>query len=173
MSVGQPIYRKGFDVLIRAMNHFTESGICAVIVGGEPYPECVEELKNAENANVVFVPFKTKEELADYYYAADVFAFPTREDIWGLVVNEAMAYGLPIVTTEKCNAGLELVANGKNGYIVPSDNADALYDAIHKIIYESDYKLFSAESLCRIKSHSIENMAETHIKIFENILRLD
>ena len=51
--------------------------------------------------------------------AADVFVMPTREDIWGLVINEAMAYGLPVVSTDKCIAALELVKNGRNGYIIP------------------------------------------------------
>ena len=51
---------------------------------------------------------------------------PTREDIWGLVINEAMAYGLPIITTDNCLAGLELIKNEENGYIIPVNNTELL-----------------------------------------------
>ena len=50
-----------------------------------------------------------------YYQAADMLVFPTREDIWGLVINEAMANGLPTVSTDKCVAALEMIKQGENG----------------------------------------------------------
>ena len=50
---------------------------------------------------------------------ADVFCFANKERIYGgLVINEALAYGLPVITTDKCMAGLEMIENGKNGYII-------------------------------------------------------
>ena len=55
--------------------------------------------------NVYFIEFKKSEELNEYYKAADIFVHPTREDIWGLVVNEAMAKGLPVVTTNNVLQG--------------------------------------------------------------------
>ena len=76
------------------------------IVGDEPTQEFIEMKNNMKLDNIVFVGFKTKKELKDYYIAADVFCLQTRGDVWGLVVNEAMAYGLPIITTDKCVAGM-------------------------------------------------------------------
>lgn len=64
---------------------------------------------NKVTDNIVFVEFKTKEDLIDYYRAADLFVLPTREDIWGLVVNEAMAAGTPVITTTNCGAGMEIL----------------------------------------------------------------
>lgn len=90
--------------------------------------------KKLKLTNVHFIDFMPKKELADYYRAADIFVLPTREDIWGLVINEAMAYGLPVVTTEKCVAGVEMVCEGHNGYIVPVENTDALKKAILKTL---------------------------------------
>ena len=83
-----------------------------------------------DNKYILFVEFKRKEELAEYYKMADLFVLPTREDIWGLVINEAMAKGLPIITTDKCVAGLELIQNGMNGQIVKSDDISAIRDAV-------------------------------------------
>ena len=53
--------------------------------------------------------------------ASDLFVLPTREDIWGLVINEAMSFGLPIITTRKCIAGTELITDGENGYLLEAD----------------------------------------------------
>ena len=54
--------------------------------------------------------------------------FLTREDIWGLVINEALAAGLPVVSTNRCMAALEMVKNSKNGYIVDVENEVQLAD---------------------------------------------
>ena len=77
--------------------------------------------------NVHFIDFKNKDTLKEYYHVADVFVLPTREDIWGLVINEALAYGLPVITTDKCMAGLEMIENGKNGYIIPVNDVKKIY----------------------------------------------
>ena len=58
---------------------------------------------------------------------------PTREDIWGLVINEALAYGLPTITTERCVAGLELIEDGVNGLLVPVGDVEALHQAMEKM----------------------------------------
>src|SRR5699024_3120969 len=80
--------------------------------------------------NLHFVEFLTREELYPHMQMADVLAMPTREDIWGLVVNEAMAFGLPVVSSDQCIAGLEMISDGENGYIVPVDDPAALAEKI-------------------------------------------
>ena len=113
--------------------------------------------------------FKTKEELKCYYQAADLFVFPTREDIWGLVVNEAMANGLPVITTDKCVAGLELIRDGENGYIVPVENVDILAGKITVLLQnDSLRKIMAQKSLEYIKRYTIENMAVAHLKIIRS-----
>ncbi len=166
LSIGQFIHRKGFDVLLRAAASMpSDTGV--YIVGGEPTEEYLQLRDQLKLTNVHFVGFKKKEELALYYQAADVFAMPTREDIWGLVINEAMAYGLPVVTTDKCVAGLELVENGVNGYIVPVDDHTALAEKINAI-FSADYQKMGGASLEKIRPYTIENMAKVHVDIFEN-----
>lgn len=165
LSVGQFIYRKGYDVLINAMRNI-DKNIGVYIIGDEPTKEYLSLQKQFNLTNLHFVGFKTKEELKKYYMAADLFVLPTREDIWGLVINEAMAMGLPVITTEKCVAGLELVKNGVNGYIIPIESTEILAEKINKIFNE-DYKQMGQNSLNKIKNYTIENMAKIHLKIFE------
>lgn len=165
LSVGQFIYRKGYDVLIEAMKYLPEDyGV--YIVGGEATEE-YKELKNRYKlTNLNFVGFKTKGELAEYYKAADLFVLPTREDIWGLVINEAMSYGLPIITTDKCLAGLELI--NKNGYIVKTNDHEELSMKIIKILEDHILKeKMENLSLNIIGKYTIESMAKEHYKILE------
>ncbi|MEN3009352.1 glycosyltransferase, partial [Pseudothermotoga sp.] len=111
LSVGQFIPRKGFDLLIKASKSIPKN-VGVYIVGGKPPQEYLDLAKAFDvEEKVHFVDFKLKQELKKYYMAADLFVLPTREDIWGLVINEAMACGLPLITTNRCIAGLELIKN--------------------------------------------------------------
>lgn len=166
LSIGQFIHRKGFDILLHAAASL-EKNVGIYIVGGEPTEEYLKLRDDLGLSNVHFVGFQTKDALAKYYKAADVFALPTREDIWGLVINEAMAYGLPVITTDRCVAGLELIENGVNGYIVPVENSHALAEAIQNV-FASDYQKMGAASLERIRPYTIENMVKAHVEIFED-----
>lgn len=168
LTVGQFIPRKGFDVLLKAARKLPENvGIC--IVGGEPTEEYLQMQRECGLDRVRFAGFMPREKLASYYRAADVFVLPTREDIWGLVVNEAMAYGLPVVTTTCCNAGLELVREGENGCLVEPGNADALAEALRWVM-ENDREKMACRSLEIIRGFTLEQMARRHHEIFTEYL---
>lgn len=160
LAVGQFIPRKGFDVLLRgAKNLLPDTGI--FFVGGQPTEDYLQLAEQSGNTNIHFVGFCKKQELAKYYMAADVFALPTREDIWGLVINEAMGYGLPIVTTDRCVAGVELIENGVNGYLVPTEDADALVQKLN-LVLTSDLTAMGRASLAAIRPYTIQAMARAH-----------
>jgi glycosyltransferase involved in cell wall biosynthesis len=169
LSVGQFIKRKGFDILLKSwIDMPKEYGL--YIIGDKATEEYIT-LKNDLNLNGVhFVGFLDKEKLKKYYMASDLFVHPTREDIWGLVINEAMAYGLVVISTENCNAGIELVDN-KNGFILPVEDIEGTNKAIRKVL--SDEKLqnkMSKSSLKKINTYTIENMALRHVEIFNILL---
>ena len=166
ISVGQFIYRKGFDVLIRSMKDVRDAVL--YIIGGEPTQEYDNLIKAFSVDNVFFLPFLKQEDLFNYYCAADIFVLPTREDIWGLVVNEAMSQGLPVITTNRCVAGLELVFDGFNGYIVPIEDALSLAQKINMLLCNEPMRAQMAdESLNVIRGYSIEEMARRHIEVFQ------
>ena len=164
LAVGQFIHRKGFDILLKACRNIDDN-IGVYIVGGQPTKEYINMKEEYGLNNVHFVGFKNKIELAQYFKMADVFVLPTREDIWGLVINEAMAYGLPIITTDNCVAGLELV-DDTNGAIVPVEDAKALSDVINNKNFDG----CGMVSLEKIKNHTIECMVEEHLKIFKEYI---
>ena len=163
LGVGQFIYRKGWDVLIRIAHQFPQVGF--YIVGGTA-PDEYEELRQKECAeNVYFIEFKKKDELKKYYYAADFFILPTREDIWGLVINEALSYALPVITTNACVAGIELIHDGENGYLVEVDSTQALQEATEHMLTENvRIDRMQVSALNSVRKYTIENMAIAHIQ---------
>lgn len=175
ISVGRFSYKngygKGYDVLLRSAVQM-DKDIGWYIIGGEPTEEFARMKQDMGATNVHFVKFLKKEELAQYYKASDVFVLMTVGDVWGLVINEAMAKGLPVITTDKCVAGLELVTDDDNGYIIPVGDDQALTDRLNNILPDADRLAQMAKrSLERIAPYTIENMARLHMEAFEKNLR--
>ena len=139
LSVGQFVHRKGYDVLLKAAAKLTQD-IGVYIIGGQITLEYEQLVKELNLRNVHFIDFMSPDKLKYYYLAADVFVLPTREDVWGLVINEAMACGLPIVTTDHCVAGIEMITNGVNGYVVPIENPEMLRSAIEQILSDENLR---------------------------------
>ena len=163
LAVGRFIRLKGFEVLIQSAAALPQN-IGVYIVGGEPTEEYLSLCKQYGVNNVHFIGFKPKEELKKYYLAANVFAMPTQRDVWGLVINEALSYGLPVVSSDQCGAALELIENGKNGYIVPVNDHVAMADAITRALKNEE--MLTADAFDSIAEYSIENMVKAHLNAF-------
>ena len=167
LGVGQFIPRKGWNTLMEAsLNLSKKNGI--YIIGGKATEEYILLKKKMNLDNVHFIDFKNKDILKEYYYVADVFVLPTREDIWGLVINEALAYGLPVITTDKCMAGLEMIEDGKNGYIIPVNSVKKLAEKLTFILSEKDfYEEMRKGCLKTAEAYTIEKMSEAYEKILQ------
>ncbi|WP_279167041.1 glycosyltransferase family 4 protein [Thomasclavelia cocleata] len=165
ISVGQFIERKGFDLLIRAAKDFSD--IDFYLIGGKSIKAYNKLISFLNVKNIYFYDFMEKDRLYLYYQSADLMVFPTREDIWGLVINEAMANGLPIISTNKCNSAIELIKN--NGIIIESDNLKQLKESIFSLMNNENQLLEMSNVSCKIiKNYTIESMAQKHIEIFMN-----
>lgn len=165
IAVGQFVPRKGFDFLIDAFARLKVQNAGLYIIGGTPTQEYIDQVSALKLNNVHFVGFKTKVELYEYYKAADVVAFPTNEDIWGLITNEAMAHGKPVVATNKCGSALEMIKEGENGYIVPIKNYDTLAKAIDKVLNDGCEK-YSDACIETARRYTIETMVDAHLKVW-------
>lgn len=168
LSIGQFIPRKGYDVLLNKCRNLSRN-IGVYIIGGKITEEYKQIMDTYNLTNVHFLDFMKKPKLVEYYKAADLFVLPTREDIWGLVINEAMSYGLPIITTDRCVAGLEMVRDSINGKIIPVESD--WKSEIEKILSSENLNAISANNLTVAHKYSIENMATIHMQIFQEITR--
>lgn len=169
LYVGRMIPVKGIDVLVRACQGLP-SDVGVYLVGGqavEPYISLAREL-NVENLN--YIAHTHLDTLRKYYLASDVFVLPTRGDTWGLVINEAMTYGLPIITTRNCVAGVQLITDGDNGYLIESEDHIDLRNRMDQILNDSSMRQTMAQNnVAKMRDYTYENMA----KVVFNYLELE
>lgn len=170
LGVGQFIQRKGFDTAIQAWVKMPSSCELVLIGNGSDKDKYAQQIKDNRLSNVTIIGFQDKQTLQKYYRSADIFLMSTREDIWGLVINEAMAQGLPILSTDAALAARELIVNLKNGIIIQADDADAIANNLTRMLDNEDalYNM-SLNNLETIKEYTIENMVDKHVNAFESI----
>jgi glycosyltransferase involved in cell wall biosynthesis len=135
LFVGKFIYKKRPQDLLNAYKRavINNSKIKLMLVGdGELKQELEKEAMGFPG--VVFVGFKNQTELPKFYMLADAFVLPSGAgETWGLVVNEAMCFGLPVVVSDMVGCGPDLVKEGENGFIFPLGNIDVLAKHIEHI----------------------------------------
>ncbi len=102
-----------------------------VIVGdGEERARLMHLCEDAGLDGVRFAGFRNQTELPRFFALADVFVLPSRHEPWGLIVNEAMAAGCPVVVSSEVGAAADLVSHGVEGFTFPAGDADALTDIL-------------------------------------------
>lgn len=150
---GQLIPRKGVDLLVQAFVRLAQDFKDAelVLVGEGPLKETLaERVPKPLRSRIFFQGFRPVEALPEEFSTADLFVLPSRHDGWGVVVNQALAAGLPVVASDAVGAARDLVADGGNGTLVPAGDATALEAALRR--YASDLALLRAHSAEATKS---------------------
>lgn len=117
-------------------------GWALVVVGDGPLRGDLEAQckRLGLNGHVMFPGFKGYEELPAYYGLAEAFVHASTTEQWGLVVNEAMAAGLPVVVSRRCGCAAELVIEGVNGFTVDPFDVAALADAMARVAADSCHR---------------------------------
>jgi glycosyltransferase involved in cell wall biosynthesis len=170
ISVGQFIPRKGMDLLMKCASGLPEN-VGIYLIGGEPKEDYLALQEKLGANKIHFVGFQEKGKLREYYIAADVFAFPTREDIWGLVLQEAMAFGLPCVASDRAIASHELIKDGTNGYMTDPKNTEEMTEKLNALLSDSEKRSCMGRAAYETaKSYTIETMAKRHMEILEQLV---
>jgi glycosyltransferase involved in cell wall biosynthesis len=135
LFVGQISHRKGVRILLEAARRCRRLPVRFRLIGPIVSPEVLAELPE----NVTFEGAMAPGEVGEAMRRADMFVLPTLEDSFALVVFEAMASGLPVVTTSHAGSS-ETISEGIDGFVVPPCDAGALADAVAHLVEDSSLR---------------------------------
>jgi glycosyltransferase involved in cell wall biosynthesis len=168
---GQMIRRKGVDLLLSAFTRF-EGGRLLLIGREADLPKLLEPLHPRVRSRIEYAGFQAPEELPRFFARADVFVLPSRYDGWGVVINQAIAAGLPVICTDQVGAGYDLVEGGINGLKFPVGSEDDLENAMrHFIDHPEVIGPWGDASRMKARSWTPEIAAEKWARAIEEILQ--
>jgi len=125
LFVGRLIKIKGCSQILRALNILKDNEIGLLIVGSGSEEKYLEKFcKENIVKNVFFEGYCQQSELPKYYALADIFIFPSSQEVWGLVVNEALASGLYVLCSKYSGSAYDLIKEGWNGKVFDPNNID-------------------------------------------------
>lgn len=160
---GSFIARKGVDLLARAFVRLANevSNVRLKIVGEGELRQTIEQTLMPVRDRVEFAGFKDWDELPCVYASADVLCVPSRYDGWGLVVPEGLASGLPVIGTQRMGAALEFIETGRNGWLIPVADEDALFEAMREaaLISQKEFGELGRAARESVSAHTLENGA--------------
>lgn len=165
VCVGRLVKEKGVLDLLAAyakLDESTRSQIGLVFAGDGPLRfELTDLAERIRPGTIKFCGWVDREQIPEIYAGAEALVFPTHSDPWGLVVNEAMACGLPIIASEVAGCVPDLVRNEGNGFIVRPRDAEKLAGAMQAIFSQPQLAArMRASSLDRIQAYTPEACAE-------------
>tara|TARA_Y100000389_G_C17464602_1_gene524487 strand:- start:3566 stop:4714 length:1149 start_codon:yes stop_codon:yes gene_type:complete len=146
LFTGKLIYIKGCDILLSAIHLLNKdqkfkNKIKVNIIGdGVLKNELINFKKEKKLSNVHFLGFKKQSTIRSYYKRANIFIIPSRQDNWGLALNEAMAAKNAIISSDKVGSSFDLVINNFNGYTYANNDYKLLARQILKL-YKDEKKI--------------------------------
>lgn len=159
---GRLIARKCVDNLIDALTHIPTAML--LVAGHGPEENFLRSRCEALNVTAFFSGHLEQESLAEMYAIADCLVLPSVDEPWGLVVNEALFAGIPVVVSDDCGCGPDLVIPNKNGFIFPAGNTLALATAINQAL-ALDVATVQATAATLMRQWSLENSAESFLEM--------
>jgi glycosyltransferase involved in cell wall biosynthesis len=134
LYVGQLVERKALIQVLKALKKNNDQDIGLLIIGSGPRKKFLKKVCLKNNLkNIYFEGFKQPDQL-DYYYAlADAFILPSFKEVWGLVINEALASGLYTLASDKTGASYDLIQPKINGEIFNPEKVDEICQSIKKL----------------------------------------
>lgn len=168
LFVGRLVDVKGVDTLLAAWQEVSvrHSDARLAFVGDGPLRECINEVAGAD-AKIHLVGRMSESDVWQAYAASDFFVGSSRVEPWGLVVNEAMAAGLPTIITDRYGCGADLVMNGETGFIVCADSPSSLADVIGILVRDIKLRKKMASNAANVISGwTIEAQAKKTVDIW-------
>ncbi|HZZ19012.1 MAG TPA: glycosyltransferase family 4 protein [Opitutaceae bacterium] len=131
--------------LLEAFAKLDRKNTALVFVGDGPERETLERMvavrsRQPQNSSVHLLPFSNQSEMPARYALCDIFVLPSRGlyETWGLAVNEAMHMGVPCLVSDRVGCQMDLVSDGKTGWVFSADDSDGLRRALSTSLGDMD-----------------------------------
>jgi glycosyltransferase involved in cell wall biosynthesis len=158
---------KNPTIIVELAKKMNDHDINFILAGNGPLEK---ELKNMAvgNNRIKFLDFCNQKTMPVLYRLADVFILSSKSETWGLSVNEAMACGRAVIIRNTCGCAIDLVVNGKNGYIFDSEKMDTVYEHLKNLLMnKTSCEAMGKRSLQMIQPYSFENIATSVESLME------
>ena len=168
LYAGRLVPQKRPGDLLAAVARLDDARVWLALVGeGRERARLEQQVAALRLPRVLFPGFQTQPRLAEYYTAADVFVLPSEREPWGLVLNEAMNFGLPAVVSERAGAAPDLVLPG-TGRTFPPGDVDALAACLRPLLADAGLRARLGQgALDRIRQWSHAGSPETIVRALE------
>jgi glycosyltransferase involved in cell wall biosynthesis len=157
LFVGRLVREKGvFDLLsaYAKLNASVRETFGLVFVGdGESRAQLQHQATSISPGVIRFAGFAQREVLASYYALAEVLILPTYTDTWGLVVNEAMACGVPVILSRAAGCAADLVQENETGLLIPPRDVVALADAMEIVTNQPELSKSMGTNAAQLVQH--------------------
>lgn len=158
-------------LLLRAFQRIRQQSMCALLYAGDgALRNQVEKVVREENIpDVTITGFLNQSRISEAYTAADILVLPSSSEPWGLVVNEAMNFGLPIVTSNQVGCARDLVRPNKNGYTFDYRSIDQLTEILSTLMTDAERRRrYSRCSIEIIAEYTLSRVAKTIADVAQN-----
>jgi glycosyltransferase involved in cell wall biosynthesis len=177
LYTGQLIERKGLvqfhEQLLRWCSLHPDREISWTLVGTGPLRKTVKSWKRPANYALNLLDEVPYRELPAQYLRADIFTLPTLADEWGLVVNEAMIAGLPVLGSVYSQAVEDLVVDGQNGWRFRPDLSDEVFEALSRALdcSRETWNTMRAKAIETVKPINSMRMKDLILRALEDACR--
>jgi len=138
LYVGRVVECKNLQILFDAfVKQFAENDNVRLTIVGDGNLLPIYKQKYGNNTNICFAGKRHGAALIAQYHNADVFILPSSYEPWGLVVNEAMSSGLPVIVSDRVGAAFDLVEGHNTGFVFRHDNVNDLAEKM-RMLQEND-----------------------------------
>ncbi|MCM1981748.1 glycosyltransferase family 4 protein [Lyngbya confervoides] len=161
LFAGKFISKKRPQDLLQAFLEASFSHVSLLFVGAGPL-EAVLRSQASGSTQVYFAPFQNQSQMPRTLAIADVVVLPSygAGETWGLIVNEAMCLGKPVIVSHHVGCAEDLVKHGQNGYIFPAGDVASLTQILIQALGQADLDQMGRRSSHHIQAYSYERMAQ-------------
>ena len=166
LVVGQYLDCKGMDVAYKVA--CMDKSIRYKFVGMGKRTELFRQEMGDMPDSIEVIPFLQKKELEEEYRKCALLLLPTKQECWGLVVNEAASFGTPVVSTWGSGAAVEFIGDAYPQYLAQPGDAESLISCIRRCLCDNctDYSIYLKDIS---EQYSIERCVEAHVRVFNSI----